>query len=238
MPHSLLYPIFLAFAVSASTVLGDVAAFQGPRVEFGKYQACPVLENESCRVVLGPHIGGRVLEYSLGGKNALFVSDFDLGTSEPATRWSKDPSAGRFDIGPELMMPRRDTLLRGPWKVVWVGKRHVRLISDDCPTTGVRLERDFILSDHGSRLEVEQRIINVSHHEVRYCHWSRTLANGAGIVLIPLSEPRRFPNGYVRYDEGALTMRPTDPNVRIRDGFLELLGPPLSPKLGLKQANA
>ncbi len=225
---SVLWGLFF-FPVFASAAPPESAT----TIDFGRFKACPVLSNQTVRVVLCPQYGGRVLEYALGGKNALFVSAVDLGTDKPDSGWKHDPSAGRFDIGPELMMPRRDTLFRGQWKTEWIDPLHVRLVSEPCPETGVRLERDFKLSLNSSLLTIEQRIFNVTTEAVRYCHWSRTLANGAGIVLIPLSEPGRFPNGYVRYDDGALTLRPTDPNVRIRDGFLEILGPPMSPKLGM-----
>ncbi len=202
-------------------------------IDFGRYQHCPVLSNQETRVVLCPQLGGRVLEYSLGGKNAIFVSNFDMAVDEPTEAWKWDPSGGRFDIGPEMIVPKRDVLFRGIWQSELVAPLHIRLTSEDCPNTGVRLERDFQLSSRDSQLIVTQRIINVSDQTVRYCHWSRTLAKGAGIVLVPLSPTRRFPNGYVRYDSGLINTKPVDTNVRVRDGFVELLGPPLSPKLGM-----
>ncbi|MHC4880461.1 MAG: hypothetical protein ACYTGL_28760 [Planctomycetota bacterium] len=66
-----------------------------------------------------------------------------------------------------------------------------------------------------------------------WCHWSRTFATGEGICIIPLSEPSRFPNKYVMYEEGGvINARPEDDNIRVRDGFLEILGAPRKPKLG------
>jgi hypothetical protein len=51
--------------------------------------------------------------------------------------------------------------------------------------------------------------------------------------VIPISETSRFPNHYVMYEEGALiNARPEDDQIRIRDGFLEVLGAPRKPKLG------
>lgn len=40
-------------------------------VDFCGYPKCPVLSNASARVALGPHCGGRILEYSLHGKNVI-----------------------------------------------------------------------------------------------------------------------------------------------------------------------
>ncbi len=251
MIDSVLYPAlamrrshgFLALVVTLACVTGRVTLAVDPSsahpetVDFGRFQQCPLIENRTeaglVRVVLCPQYGGRILEYSLGGINALFVSDGDLGTPAEGSRWRKDPSAGRFDIGPEMMMPRRDALFRGEWTSERIGPLHVRMTSPDCPATRVRLVRDFKLSGADSHLSVKQTVINLADQDQRYCHWSRTLANGAGIVVMPLTYPQRFPSGYVRYDSGSITMKPEDPNVRVREGYLELLGPPLSPKLGM-----
>ncbi len=202
-------------------------------VTFGRFQNCVALENETVRVVVCPESGGRILEYSLDGQNSLFVSAYDQGAEDTGPAWKTDPSAGRFDIGPELMMPKRDELFRGKWDVVRLTDRSVQIASPPSESTGVQLIRDFTLDAKTSRLECTQTIVNVSSATVRYCHWSRTLANGAGIVLVPLEGFAKFPNRYVRYDNGALVLKPSDPNVRIRDGFLEIIGPPPTPKLGM-----
>jgi hypothetical protein len=204
-----------------------------PRIKFGRFEKCVLIQNEQVRVVLCPEYGGRVLEYSLDGKNSLFVSAADMGKEEVDNSWRFDPSAGRFDIGPELMMPKRDELFRGEWSVARLSSLSVRLTSAPSESTGVQLVRDFTLDPKSSKLECKQTIVNVSDKTVQYCHWSRTLANGAGIVLVPLEGFAKFPNRYVRYANGGLLLRPEDPNVRIRDGFLEIVGPPTTPKLGM-----
>ena len=43
-------------------------------VEYFGYDDCVALENESTRVVLCPHGGGRVLEYALHRTNAIYLS--------------------------------------------------------------------------------------------------------------------------------------------------------------------
>jgi hypothetical protein len=203
------------------------------RIKFGRFEKCVLIQNDQARVVLCPESGGRVLEYSLHGKNALFVSATDTGQEETDALWRHDPSAGRFDIGPELMMPKRDELFRGEWNVTRLSQLSVRLTSLPSESTGVKLVRDFTLDPESTRLACKQTIVNVSNKAVQYCHWSRTLANGAGIVLVPLDGFAKFPNRYVRYANGGLLLRPEDPNVRIRDGFLEIIGPPTTPKLGM-----
>jgi len=77
----------------------------------------------------------------------------------------------------------------------------------------------------------------VSDAPKEYCHWSRTFAPHGGICVIPLTTPSRFPDYYVMYGPGAaITFRPKDPNIRVRDGFLEILGPTKRAKLGFDSA--
>ncbi|MCO8122397.1 PQQ-dependent sugar dehydrogenase [Stieleria sp. TO1_6] len=214
---------------------------QPKQQDFGRYQNCPVIENDSTRVVVCPQSGGRILEYSLNGKNALFVSAYDLGTADsgrsddPGNRlqWKKDPSGGRFDIGPEMVTGKRPELFLGKWTAQRMSPLSVRLTSPDA-AIGVRLVRDFTLDANSSRLTCKQSILNLSDGTLTCCHWSRTLANGAGICLIPLQGFQRFPRHYVRYEQGALQLKPDDPAVEVRDGFLQITGPPLSPKLGME----
>ena len=223
---------FSCFSQSALWLLFSTAAFSSNTTNFGIYHDCPVLENATTRVVLCPQVGGRVLEYSIGGKNALFVSEYEK-TGVESEIGRKSPSAGRFDIGPEKIAPRRTESFFGEWSVKRADNHSCRLVSEIGKETGVRLIRDFSLADESSRLVITQTIENVSDQTRRYCHWSRTFGNRAGIVLIPLEGFARFPKRYVRYDGQALLTMPEDDNIQIRDGFLEIVGPPATPKLGM-----
>jgi hypothetical protein len=217
-------------------VAGMRADAAGPteieRVDFGIYSDCPVLSNDTTRVVFCPQVGGRILEYSLGGKNALFVSQYEQSGKESKIGGTA-PSAGRFDIGPEKIAPKRTESFFGSWTSQPTGQNSLRMTSLVGELTGVQLTRDFELDPKSSRLVCIQTIKNVSDQTRQYCHWSRTFGNKAGIVLIPLEGFSRFKNRYVRYDGGALQLAPQDDNITIRDDFLEIVGPPSSPKLGM-----
>lgn len=211
---------------------GRTPTAYGKTIDFGRYKGCRYIQNSSTRVVFCPESGGRILEYSLRGTNGLFISKYDQG-EETNDSWKSDPSAGRFDIGPEMIVPKRDELFRGKWEVEKIDELSLRMISQKSPTAGVQLIREFQLDSMSSRLRCTQRILNVSDHTVQYCHWSRTLAAGAGIVFVALEGNPRFPKRYVRYEGGGILTRPEDPGIRIRDGFLEIIGPPTTPKLGM-----
>ncbi|MEZ6126771.1 MAG: hypothetical protein R3C49_26940 [Planctomycetaceae bacterium] len=212
------------------------ASIQGAEViSWHGYREAIELKNDAVRVVLCPEAGGRILEYSLKGKNVLFVSEREMNW-KPGDR--PESSAGRFDIGPELVIPRREALWSGRWTAEITGPQSAVLTSAKDEATGVQLERRFDLDEHTSRLLCTQKIINVSDQTREWCHWSRTFAVGKGICVIPLTPvgttpQTRFPNGWVMYEEGTLiNMKPEDPQVRRVDNVLEIRPTPRKPKLG------
>ena len=223
--------IIASLLLGSSNVLAVGADVEGGKfITYFGYTSAIELTNSSVKVVLCPEVGGRVLEYSLKGKNSLYLSD-----AEKSWRPGDPPqgSAGRFDIGPELVIPQRKILWSGAWKGEIIGPRHARLTSPDDSSTGTRLVRDFVLDASNTKLSCTQTIHNISNSTTEWCHWSRTFAVGKGICLIPLTQPSRFPNSYVMYEEGSLiNMKPEDPNIRVRDGFVEILKAPRKPKLG------
>lgn len=204
-------------------------------IEYFGYPGCLRLDNGAgTRVVLCPHAGGRVLEYSLGGVNAIHLDPAQRGWRRAAGAAPVDPCGGRFDVGPERVIPPHPDLWLGDWTAEPAGPLRARLTSPRDPATGLRLVREFELDATSSRLVCGQRVTNGSDRTVMVCHWSRTLAVGGGIVLIPLTALSRFPMNYVMYGPGpAINFRPEDPLIRIRDGFLEVLGTPQRPKLGM-----
>jgi hypothetical protein len=220
------------------------AADGAREIDYYGYSGCIALENGTTRVVLGQHAGGRVLEYALHGENALYLAPDQAGW---VYREGEPPihiSAGRCDVGPEHVVPRRPTLWLGAWTGEITGPRAARMVSQDDPETGVRLTRDFELDAASSRLRFTQRQTNVSRRVTEWCHWSRTFARHGGVGVMPLTERpmSRFPKGYVMYGSAgpgigaAIGFRPEDPQItRQRAGgrdYLVIAGVPQAPKLG------
>lgn len=207
-------------------------------IEYFGYPGCVRLDNGAgTRVVLCPHAGGRVLEYSLGGVNALHLDPGQRGWRRAPGATPVDPCGGRFDVGPERVIAPHPDLWLGDWAAEAPSPLRARLVSPRDGATGLRLVREFALDASSSRLVCRQDISNESDRAVMVCHWSRTLAVGGGIVLIPLTAHSRFPMNYVMYGPGpVIDFRPEDPLIRSRDGFLEILGTPARPKLGMDSA--
>jgi hypothetical protein len=220
----------ILFAFLALTSCKD-DQYEGAAVisEFG-YENCIELKNNDVRVVLEPNMGGRILAYELHGNNVLYRDTLQDGMIyKKGDRGN--PSGGRCDIGPEKIVPNRPALFLGKWEGSITGDRQGRLISQKDTSTGVQLTRDFTLDEKGSKLVFTQVIKNVSQETKYYCHWSRTFVKGGGISITPLNPRSRFPKGYIVYGPGnVLDFMPKEPNLQVRNGILEMYGPPDRPK--------
>ena len=119
------------------------------------------------RAVLCPEAGGRVLEFSRGGKDAMW---FDPAEATRKPGQGERSSAGRFDIGPELTTPRHPKLWTGEWSGEITGECSARLTSQEDEAIGVQLIRDFELTagQDVAKLTCKQTMINVSK-EPRRC---------------------------------------------------------------------
>lgn len=220
----------------SSRISGN-AAVESPEsstLDYFGYSHCIKLENDSTRVVLCPQAGGRMLEYAWKGNNVLFLDPQQKGWTDGPGQPYVDPCGGRFDIGPEQTIARHPALWRGNWTGQSLGPRAARLTSVKDEATGVQLLREFWLDASSSHLTCRQIVTNISDRPVSCCHWSRTLAQGGGICIVPLTPESRFPKSYILYGPGpVMNYEPDDPNIRVRSGFLEILGTPKQPKLGL-----
>ena len=221
----------LAIVASLLIHTSATAQYAGVRrTQVLDYPDCVELFNGTTRAVIGWHVGGRVLSYQFKGKEALF-----LDPAERDWRFTKRKlvTAGRFDIGPEYLVPKRETLWSGSWRVEILGPRHMRVISQPDANTGVGLTREFKLASDSSRLSCRQILFNHSDTTRYWCHWSRTFAKHGGTAIVPLDEHGKFPNGYVMYEgRGLINARPKDSNIDRMGDCLLIKGVPQFPKLG------
>ncbi len=201
---------------------------------FHGYTQAIELKSGDTRAVLSPQAGGRVLEFSVAGQDAMFLDEqeksWQPGKSGPIT-------AGRFDYGPELTVLAHPKIWSGDWTGEITKTHSAKLTSPRDESAGMQLVREFRLvtgPDKTVRLSCQQTMINISKEVREVCHWGRSFSPGGGICVIPLgNHPSRFPSKYAMYEDSAIiNVRNTDDKIRERDGFLEILSPPRKPKLG------
>ena len=143
-----------------------VAAFQG-------WRRCGQLDNGLVRASVVPQVGGRTLEYSLGGYNYLFLGKDEAGKApaaegaesryryfggqfaqlHPEDRWA----TVRSGYPPELFMGRYEL----PPPTMNAGTACVELASPVDLATGTRIVRRVELFPHSTRLRITDTLTNV-----------------------------------------------------------------------------
>src|SRR5262245_19134742 len=201
-------------------------------VTFHGYTQAIELNLGATRAVLCPQAGGRVLEFSVGGADAMYLDE-----AEKNWRPGKPGpiSAGRFDYGPELTVAPHLAAWSGEWSAE-ITNSNSAVLTSPRERAGIQLVREFRLVTHGQSvgLSCRQTMRNVSTGTLEVCHWGRSSSPGGGICVVPLGDrPSRFPSKFAMYEDSAvINVRATDDRIRERDGCLEILAPPRKPKLG------
>ena len=202
-------------------------------VAFHGYSEAIELRLDKTRVVLCPQAGGRVLEFSVDGVDAMWFEE-----AEKKWKPGKDApsSAGRFDYGPEMTVTWHPKTWGGAWKAEITKSKSAILTGPREEEAGIQVVREFRLIAHAGQvgLSCKQTLLNISKQTKEVCHWGRSFSPAGGIVVIPLGDrPSRFPSKYALYEDGAvINVRNNDEKIRERDGFMEVLAPPRKPKLG------
>jgi len=200
------------------------------------YDNCIELSNGSCRVVLEPNCGGRVLVYGIEGKNTLYIDPDQNGFIPAPDTWNSTPGsypcAGRFSIGPEKIKPGTKLFWLGTWSAEITGKFSARLTSQVDEREHLQLVRDFTLDEKTSKFTVTQTIKNLGDTPQKLCYWSRTYATGGGICIVPISTVNRFPKKYIVYADGNAMRYMPEPeeNVKVLGDHVVILGPVRNPK--------
>ena len=208
-------------------------------VKHFNYTQAIALKRGTAHAILCPEAGGRVLDFSVDGKGAMYLDEQEKEW-QPGKAGAS--SAGRFDYGPELVTTPHQKLWSGDWTGEIVGPCAAKLTSPRDEVAGIQLVREFSLTAEAlvdgkilaPSLICKQTILNISNKVQEVCHWGRSFSPGGGICLVPLGDrPSRFPSKYAMYEDGAIiNVRNKDDLIRERDGFLEILAPPRKPKLG------
>jgi hypothetical protein len=225
-------PLFLFVLLWGATQTACAEEPTAREVASHGYSKAIELKLGKTRAVLCPQAGGRVLEFSVDGADAMYFDEAEKnwqpGKPGPIT-------AGRFDYGPELTVAPHPKAWSGEWTSEITKTNSVKLTSPR-EEAGIQLVREFRLVPHEKfvGLSCKQTMTNVSNETREVCHWGRSFSPGGGICVIPLGDrPSRFPSKYAMYEDSAIiNVKATDERIRERDGFLEILAPPRKPKLG------
>ena len=194
-------------------------------LELHGYRDCIELRNGQCRVVVTGALGCRVLEFSFRGRNAVLVNPRHDGAHWSSGPERFSPSGGRFDVGPELTVPEHASL----WLGTWAGRKSSPLSMTWRSPDGeapFEVVREFTLDAALPKLTIRQTVSNRSGKPLLLHHWGRGWFQPGGTVIVPLppKELRRFPKGFVQYENEPrnwiVNLLPEDPAVSEAEGCL------------------
>ncbi|HEY5499662.1 MAG TPA: hypothetical protein VIK20_04685 [Bacteroidales bacterium] len=179
-----------------------VQAFaQVEKTSYRSWSDCYRISNKQCEVIIGASFGGRVLSFSLNGKNVIYENQEQNG--KLLRDWEKerfDPDAGRFDFGPEhITQPIHDKTWMGEWKAEIIDKQTLRLTSIPDTLLGLECIREFKLHADSAILTISQTAINITDKSLIRHFWGRTLVKPGGTLFVPISPKSRFKCGWGRF---------------------------------------
>ena len=193
------------------------------------------LTTERVSIIVTPEPGGRIMSLMLDGVEVLFgleelrgrridlsgVSDVRAKKRElgwlhygghktwlaPQTNWTDalpflDLDSGSYDLAVE-----------GGSK-----GQLVQLTSPIDGETGIQLTRSVSVSE-GSRVEIQNGMINRSTEETSWGVWGVTQVNGPGMAVIPINRKSAFPVGVKAYAGEGRSQEVMDQYVKLCDGL-------------------
>lgn len=226
----LLFPAWLQAAMPAGVNQGEFLGWTNSlslRDDHGKVMA-----------VVVPGIGGRVVQYSRGGVNALLENPDSNGKTLaqfPGGFWV---GGYQCDFGPGLLgLPERQAVWLGPHDFVAPRDATVETASPVDTMTGLRLLKSFTLDPDTGALGVMQRMVNTSPNASRHSLHDRTLCPAGGFVLLRLPKQSRHRAGWslLRATENGSFFdgeQPASPNVAVFGDLLVAQATGAAGKLG------
>lgn len=195
-------------------------------------------DHGKCGVVIVPEIGGRVLSYSRGGRNALLENTDSQGKTLaqfPNGFWV---GGYQCDFGPNLLgQPERRTTWLGPHNSVAPRDQTVETASPTDYVTGLRLLKSFTLDPDTGALGVMQRMVNAASNPARQNLHDRTLCPAGGFLLLRLPRQSRHRAGWslLRATESGARFdgeQPSSPNAAVFGDLLVVQAAGAPGKLG------
>jgi hypothetical protein len=209
--------ITVGLLVCAETVFSACENRPATETQVGEWTIYS-LSNTSVSLEIAPRVGGRILQYKLGGHGFFFVNAGQLGKPVPSTTlgqvgtWGNQGGAKLWPApqgwdGPAQWPGPPDPVLDGGAYTVLDRSDYSITIqsSDDKEYTGIRFMQKISLDSIGSGVAFEVTMKNISEKQIRWGIWSHVQLDaslpGSGDfnhlrMFCPLNPDSRFEKGY------------------------------------------
>ena len=213
---------------SASPIAAASAEATAAEVDYQGWRALR-LTNGMVTVVAVPDIGGRIVDYKLGGHPFLWANPAESGKTYPAARTEADRAYhdfGGYKLWPEGSArwqgppdPVGSSLDSGPWvgKILTASGRNVEveLRSPEDKATGLQITRNIKLFGASSQVRVTEKITNISSDTAEWACCGLAQVPGSlesdaaysekATLYVPLNPETKHAPGYVTLEQGGST---------------------------------
>jgi len=199
----------LLLALCAGSAAGKASI---SRIDYKGWKGCWELSNSLVKLVVVPQIGGRIMEYSVGGENVLWQNRAELGVVEPSDLGKKWHNYGGYKAwnAPQQRWraPDYDNYYDyAPAEVETIHTGHgdkeeemvgIRVVTSPISHLGFQFERYIYLSERTSRVRIVERMRNVSDRGIEWSIWDVTQVNAPCWIAFPLHITDDYPKGWRR----------------------------------------
>jgi len=181
------------------------------RIDYEGWKGCWELSNPLVRVVVVPQIGGRIMEYSIAGHNAIWQNKAEIGVLRPSDlgkkwhnygghkawnapqqRWRAPDYDNYYDYAPAQaepidLAPETGEKMTG-----------IRVTCAPIPHLGLQFVREVYLSHRTSRVRIVETMRNVSERGIEWGIWAVTQARPDCWIAFPRHVTDDSPQGWRR----------------------------------------
>ncbi|MGC8843338.1 MAG: DUF4380 domain-containing protein [bacterium] len=168
------------------------------------------------KLVIVPGVGGRIMEFSIEGKNPIWQNPLEYGKVYPITNvWHNYGGYKTWNAPQALWGWPPDPFLD-------YGKANVELLEDGvriygAPSlnAGIMFIKEITLPERG-KARIVERMRNISGREVRWSIWDVTQVETPCFVVFPSERNSKFPEGLYFFDERSRKSK----QWKIKDGLV------------------
>jgi hypothetical protein len=231
--------------ISGSTSPVKAASEQATaeEVDFQGWKALK-LTNGMVTVVAVPDIGGRIIEYKIGGHACLWANPSELGKTYPLPRTENDRvwrNFGGYTVWPAPQEkwqgppdPLGSELDGGKWtgKIISASGRNaeIELRSPEDKVTGLQITRSVKLYGGSSQVRVTERFTNITNGDLEWAMQrvaqvpatgeSSSRFNDKSRVYLPLNADSKHAAGYAHLAAGGADQFKTLPDKLLQVSYL------------------
>lgn len=195
-----LYILALIFSALIFSVLPASAITKVEKITYRGWVDSYRLTSGAFSIVVVPEIGGRIMEYSVNGKNVIWENSEEFGQAYPVSKeWHNYGGHKTWIAFKDKRVWPPDPLLDFGKASVEVlkgssGKIVLRIYGAASLKSGVTFTKEISMHDSGE-VRITHRMHNISPHNVSYSIWNVTQVDSPQYIVFPINKHSKFPQG-------------------------------------------